>query len=245
MFPPSWLPALIHAARPIAHGALRFGLPNHCGVCGSTAEQLLCAPCASTHLQIRPRCHHCGHRLPDAHATHCGACLSAPPLFDRTHAALDYQAPWDAAIAALKFGHRLPYAPLLAQVWSRQCAADLGPVDCLLPAPLSAQRLRERGFNQSLEIAHHIARQHSLPLDTVSLVKVRDTPPQVGLSRKERLKNVRGAFSCVSPLHGKHVAVIDDVMTSGATLTEIANTLKKAGAARVTNIVIARTPEFD
>ncbi len=245
MFPPSWLPALVNAARPIARGALRFGLPNHCGVCGAAADQLLCAPCSSAHIQARPRCHRCGHRLLDAHSPYCGACLSAPPAFERTCAALDYQAPWDAAIAALKFGHRLPYAPLLAQVWSQQCAAALGPVDCLLPAPLSAQRLRERGFNQALEIARHIARQQQLPLDTHSLVKVRDTPPQVGLSRKERLKNVRGAFSCVRTLKGKHVAVIDDVMTSGATLTEIAITLKQAGAASVTNIVIARTPEFD
>ncbi|TAK92361.1 MAG: ComF family protein [Burkholderiaceae bacterium] len=238
--------ALTAPLRPLAlcaQGLLRFALPNHCGVCGVASKDLLCAACRQQHFTTVLRCHGCGQRMLDQQVTHCGACLADAAPFDRTYAAFDYAAPWDAALAALKFGHRLPYAALLAQAWVRQCSAPV-PMDCLMPAPLSTQRLRERGFNQALEIARHLARHTQQPLDTHSLVKVRDTPPQVGLSRKDRLKNVRGAFACVGKVQGQRIAVVDDVMTSGATLAEIARTLKHAGAASVINIVIARTPEF-
>lgn len=237
--------------------ALQFALPNQCGLCGAADRhaRLLCDTCARQHIsaQLQTRCSRCGINLPTTHpsvpGTICGTCLTYPPAFDCTLVAFDYTAPWDAAIGALKFGHRLPYAKLLAHAWQQQVIhvplLQIMPIDILLPAPLATQRLRERGFNQALEITRHLARQNTLPIDTTPLVKVRDTLPQVGLSHKERLRNVRGAFSCLTSMQGKHVGVVDDVMTSGATLAEIATTLKHAGAASVTNLVIARTPKSE
>ena len=116
------------------------------------------------------------------------------------------------------------------------------PVDLVVPVPLHDARLRERGYNQSMEIARGIASRLDLPLAAEAMARVRDTAAQLELPWKARRENVRGAFSCRQSLDGKTIAVVDDVMTTGATLAEVAATLKKFGAARVVNWVVARTP---
>ncbi len=237
---------LTHAARRFAN--LVFG--GTCLLCrgsadGARGEGLLCAACERDLPRLGqgglcPRC-----ALPCAGGALCGACLAAPPSFDATVAALAYRFPADVLIQALKFHGTLAVAALLGRMLA-QCVAGTPRVDAVLPVPLSAARLRARGYNQSMEIARGVARSAGLRLEPWLCERVRDTPAQVDLPHAERARNVRGAFSCPRPLEGMTVAVVDDVMTTGATLDEIAGALKRTGASRVVNWVAARTfpPQF-
>jgi len=232
---------LTHAARRFAN--LVFG--GTCLLCrgradGARDEGLLCAACERdlprlNKPELCPRC-----ALPCAGGAICGACLAHPPSFDATVSALAYQFPADVLIQALKFGGKLAIAPLLGRVLA-QCVSGTAQVDAVLPVPLSEARLRERGYNQSMEIARVLARRAGYRLQPGLCRRTRDTPAQVDLPPAERTRNVRGAFRCPGPLAGITVAVVDDVMTTGATLDEIAGVLKNAGASRVVNWVAART----
>lgn len=166
----------------------------------------------------------------------CGRCLSEPPAYDATTAALAYDFPADTLVHALKFRGELALAPLLGSLLSASIPS--WSVDRVIPVPLSSARLRGRGYNQAVEIARHLARGK---LDVDVCVRHADTVPQTELPWDERRRNVRGAFGCRQALTGASVAVVDDVMTTGATLDELALTLKRAGAARVVNWVVART----
>lgn len=168
----------------------------------------------------------------------CGRCLTEPPHYDRVVAACRYEFPLDGLIQACKYGGQLAAVRALGAVLS-QC--KLPPTDLIVPMPLSTQRLRERGFNQALELASNVAQAMDVPLDANLCVKTRDTPPQTRLPWKERRKNIRGAFVVQGDLEGRHVVIVDDVLTTGATLSELARNLKRAGAATVTGWVVART----
>jgi len=183
-------------------------------------------------MRLCPRC-----ALASPGGALCGRCLAAPPHYDATVAALAYLFPADVLIQALKFRGELALAPLLAEILSRRISAG-GAVDLVVPVPLSAPRLRERGYNQSAEIARGL--KHGAPLELFLCERSRDTAVQTGLAWSERQRNVRGAFRCARGVSGT-VAVVDDVMTTGATLDEVALALKQAGAARVVNWVVART----
>jgi ComF family protein len=167
----------------------------------------------------------------------CGRCLAEPPRYDATVAALAYAFPADTLIHALKFRGELALAPLLAGMLSRHIDAH-EKIDLMVPVPLSARRLRERGYNQSAEIARGLGAR--APLELFACERSRDTAAQTELPWSERRRNVRGAFRCTRGLSGT-VAVVDDVMTTGATLDEMAGALKAAGATRVVNWVVART----
>ncbi len=174
----------------------------------------------------------------------CGECLREPPPFERTIAALDYAAPWSALIARFKFHGAVELAPLFAGLL-REAVRDHPAPELLLPAPLSETRLRERGFNQSWEIARRLGPR----ADARLLLRIRDTPHQVDLPLERRAPNVRAAFA-VEPLRrgeiaGRSVVLVDDVMTTGATAAEMARTLLQAGASRVQLWVLARTPRPD
>jgi ComF family protein len=164
--------------------------------------------------------------------------LSHPPAYDRVCAAFTYDFPADALVQALKYRSMLAIAPLFGGAIAD--SLDERP-DAIIPMPLADARLRERGFNQAQEIARHAAKLTGIPLLPRACRKVRDTQPQAALPWKERAKNVRKAFVCDEDFSGKHLAVVDDVMTTGATLNELARNLKKAGASRVTGLVVART----
>jgi len=168
----------------------------------------------------------------------CGRCLAEPPRFDATVAALAYAFPADVLIQALKFRGELALAPLFAALLSDRIAQG-GPVDLVLPVPLAPRRLRERGYNQSVEIARRL--RGRAPLELFLCERGRDTAAQAELPWAERRRNVRGAFRCSAAIPGGTVAVVDDVMTTGATLDEMAAVLKQAGARRVVNWVVART----
>jgi ComF family protein len=154
----------------------------------------------------------------------------------------DYTLPLAGLVQALKFGHRLELAPILGALLAQR-ACDLGePRPLLTAVPLAFERLAERGFNQALEIGQATARRLGAQFDRDVLVRVRHAPAQASLRLEARRRNIRGAYVVRRDVRGRHVAVVDDVMTSGSTLDEVARMLKAAGARRVTNLVVARTP---
>ena len=216
---------------------MQQALPRHCVLCDAPIRhERICTGCTAELPRLPPgRCTVCA--VPLASGTVCGACLREPPAFERVWAALAYDFPVDALIHAFKYGRRLALAPVLGEVLAA-CAAP--EADVLMPMPLAPQRLYERGFNQALEIARVLSRRHRLPLDATGCRKVIETAPQACLPWKERAKNVRRAFVCDAPVTGLRVAVVDDVLTTGATLNELTRVLRKAGAASVTGWVVAR-----
>jgi ComF family protein len=173
-------------------------------------------------------------------------CESLPPSFDATVTAADYAAPLDHLVLQLKFSARLPLAPWFAEMLRDAVLARSGlPLpDLLCPVPLGASRLVERGFNQALEIARPLARALGVPLHPTLALRQLETRAQSGVSPYERAENISGAFGVEDPdlVAGRHIGLVDDVMTSGHTLDELASTFKRFGAARVTNLVFARTP---
>ena len=211
-----------------------------CILCGAAAgSEILCARCDSAlprlHGALCPQC-----ALPLPAAAVCGACQRRPPSFQQTFAALEYVFPVDSMIHAFKYSGNLALAPLLAGHLVDALHAHRRP-DVVVPVPLSRMRLRERGFNQSLEIARLVARRLELPWAASLLVRVRDTERQTTLPWRARSANVKGAFACSSDLQGKHCALVDDVMTTGATLDEAASVLRRRGAESVSVWVVART----
>jgi len=206
-----------------------------CFLCRGAARGVLCGDCdAELPRLTQPLCPRCALASPRGET--CGRCLADPPPYDATVAALAYQFPADALIHALKFRGELALALFAGKLLLETVSSRPG-VDCVIPVPLSAERLRERGYNQSVEIARAIGQ----PIELDVCLRTRHTAAQTELPLADRGRNVRGAFLCARLLDGKSVAVVDDVMTTGATLGEIAATLKAAGAARVVNWVVART----
>lgn len=180
--------------------------------------------------------------LPTPGAEICGACLKRAPHFDATHVLWQYAFPVDKLIQSLKYGHRLASADFLGQALAHHIAEknQLLRPDLILPVPLSAPRLAQRGFNQAVEIARLLASAWELSIECNLVQRHRDTTPQAGLPWKERAKNVRDAFKCSANLGNISVLVVDDVMTTGSTLDELARVLKANGAGRVENCVLAR-----
>ena len=219
---------------------LQERIPHTCLLCGGDAgRDRLCEGCRDDLPWHRmPHCPQCA--LPTADGQLCGACLKRSPAFGRTRSALSYRFPVDQLIQRLKYNGRLAVAPVLGDLLARHVESAPRP-DLLIPMPLHPSRIRERGFNHASEIGRHVAINLGLPLDTSLCQRVRDTPPQVALAYDARRRNVRGAFICSSDVSGKRVAVIDDVMTTGTSLDELAKTLKQAGAAEVEAWVVART----
>lgn len=220
-------------------------LPQACRLCGlPSGAQLLCPGCEAD-LPRLPAAHCPVCALPVPTAQVCGRCLKHPPAFDATLALWAYADPADTLIHALKFRAQLPLAGYFA---AQLAALDLPPVDQLLAMPLHPRRLCERGFNQSVEIGRALARRSGIAFVPDALVRLHDTPPQRDLSWSQRRRNVRGAFALRAGtgigLTGRHVAVIDDVLTTGASLHEVARVLKAGGARTVTSIVLARTPRL-
>jgi ComF family protein len=216
-------------------------LGGSCFLCRGEAAGVLCAACDADLPRLpAPRCPRCA--LPSPGGTVCGRCLAQPPRYDATFAALAYDFPADTLVHALKFRGELALAPFLGSLLIAELEGDgLNGVGFIVPVPLSRQRLRSRGFNQAVEIARPLARKAGRPVELELLERARDTPAQFDLPWAERQRNVRGAFSTRRALLGAQVAVVDDVMTTGATLDEVAGALKAAGAVRVVNWVVART----
>ncbi len=221
---------------------------NNCILCDAMCEQDFCDACLQ-HLPGIP-VHHCPVCLSafasDQAQLHpsqiCGSCLSTPPAYDTTIAALTYTFPVDALIHALKYRAQLAIAPILARLLTDklQRLESAHKPDLILPMPLHSRRLQERGFNQAIEIARYVAHALNIEINLTGCRRTRNTPPQTELPWKLRHKNMHNAFSCKLDLSDRHVAVIDDVMTTGATLNALAKQLRRQGAAKISNWVVAR-----
>lgn len=223
--------------------ALNFLLPPRCILCGQPSGSIcICKPCKYDLPWISKCCRQCGLLLGSEFDHRCGGCIQQPPPFCRTICPLRYEFPVDRLVQLFKFRRQLAsgrvLGGLLCEYASNQVTRFPG---LLIPVPLHHWRLTKRGFNQAYELGAYISKTLDIPLWTSSLRRKRNTRAQSGLSREQRQKNLRGAFYW----HGKkisnqHVALIDDVMTTGTTVSECAKVLKHAGAARVDIWVAAR-----
>jgi ComF family protein len=225
---------------------LNAALPQTCVLCedrkAKSHVQGMCSPClAQLPWRSSACCPQCGI---GNNAAICGQCLSNSPFYDTTTALFAYFYPIDAIVHAYKYQKGLYLSRLLGELMAMH-STNLHPVsipiDGIVAMPMHPERLRERGFNQSHEIAKIVSRALKIPLYSDACQRIINTPPQATLALKERAKNIKGAFDCANEIAGLRIAVIDDVMTSGASLNELAKTLKKSGAKSVHNWVIART----
>lgn len=234
---------LVRAASSIASNGLsafRHALPQACVLCAAASgDALLCAACEARLPRIVAACPQCA--LPSAAARVCGACLAKPPPWAAAYAAWIYAFPVDRLLQALKYGGRLALAEPLAQALCATLATRGSRLpDCLVAIPLAQRRQQARGFNHAREIARRVAAQLRVPL-AEGLLRTRDTPPQAALRLAQRAANLRGAFDARGEFAGRSVAIVDDVMTTGATLAAAAQALRAAGAVRVEAWVVART----
>lgn len=222
-------------------------LPSRCAICHSWPQNPLCDTCISRFAAPVHRCRTCAlplHTGPNSTVALCGACLKNPPPLDACLCATPYAWPWIDLIAHFKFHQQPGWAGPLATLMLSSPGVDdtLAAADWVLPIPLSGERLSERGYNQSLLLARQL---HPGKTNAHLLLRTRHTPSQRTLPRSERLANLVGAFA-VDPLRthqaqGKRIVLIDDVMTSGASLHTAARELRRAGAAHISAIVLART----
>jgi ComF family protein len=251
----------LHAARPARTGfaigkgvaaaatLLRRALPQHCALCvAASGPALLCDACAADLPTIGSACPVCA--LPSGRRAICGACAGSPPPFSGTLSALAYAFPVDRLIRQIKYGGNTALVDWAGATLASAVSANLVHRDpglrpqWIVALPLSASRQRERGFNQAMEIAVRVAAATALPV-YAPLERVRAGPPQASLPWAVRQGNVRGAFAVRRRVPGARIALVDDVMTTGATLAEASRTLIAAGARRVECWVVARTPRPD
>ena len=235
-----------HPAAAARRWTSRIAWP--CEVCGQWQGSGLCGACLQRFVLGQPAtCPRCALPCPGGRV--CGDCLRHPPPYSACTAAVGYGFPWDRLVARLKFQAQPELAGLLAGLLHQalQAAAPTGAAraDWVLPVPLSPARLAERGYNQAWELARRLARLQRLPARADLLLRLRDTPHQVGLSRHQRERNLHDALWVdrrVANLAGRHVALVDDVLTTGGTAVAATQALHAAGAASVQVWVVARTP---
>lgn len=229
--------------RPLMVSAMDQLLPPRCLLCGlSCGSVCICDACRKDLPWTSTHCHQCGLPLGSAIDRICGQCIQAPPPFTQTLCPLRYEFPADRLVQAFKFNRQLAAGRILSQLMCDHVTGQAIPhPDTLIPVPLHNFRMIQRGFNQAYELGSYMGRALGIPLLANSLRRNRNTKAQSGLSRKQRRKNVHGAFYWHGRTRpGRHVALIDDVMTTGTTVTECTRVLKKAGARRVDIWLAAR-----
>jgi ComF family protein len=221
-------------------------VPTQCELCRGWDRERVCGACRARFAPPAARCERCALQVPPP-ASICGACLAAPPPYDAAITAFDYRHPWDTLIGRFKFHDALdlaaPFSRAVADAWH---ASGRPRPDRLVPVPLAAARLRERGYNQAWQIARPLARRLGCAAHAGLVRRLKDTPHQLALPPGERAANIRGAFAVergrLGEVRGQRIAIVDDVMTTGATAAELARVLRDAGAAAVEVWVVARTP---
>lgn len=219
-------------------------LPPRCILCGQAGFDALdlCKACFDDLPRNHDCCYRCGQHFEIAITSPqlCGRCLNKSPSFDETHAPFLYDDSLRYLITQLKFHQHYKHARLLGTLLARYLAETAELPECIIPVPLHRNRYRQRGFNQAIEIAYHLSKQLSIPLLLNSCIRNRDTAHQTDLPAKQRLKNIRQAFTVIKPIPYQHVAIVDDVMTTGATASALAQALKSHGVNRVEAWVCAR-----
>jgi len=228
-------------------------LNNHsCLLCDESTDGGLpmCTPCELELPWLGDSCQRCALPLPMAGLT-CGHCIRQPPAFETVHAPWAYSFPVDSLIIRFKHNRKWPYGRLLAELLSQSLLDSFNSgtprPDALLPVPLSTGRLRKRGFNQAAMLAHWLSPLVSIPCHEHWLLRTQDTPAQQALDAKTRKRNLLQAFALAPgvQVNGLHLALVDDVLTTGATAESLARLLIKAGARRVDVYCLARTPKPD
>lgn len=227
---------------------IEFLFPSTCLLCGAPGEagRDLCAGCALDLPYNLRACARCARPflvpLPDGAI--CGDCERRPPPFEHCLTAFRYEGAVPFLITGAKFRGKLNAARLLGQCLAEHVRESAGESDwpeALIPVPLHPRRQRTRGYNQALEIARVTGRELSIALEPRLVVRTRATPPQTTLTARARRRNIRGAFKAATDLKGRHLAIVDDVMTTGGTVSELSQALIDAGAARVDVWAVART----
>ncbi|MFT3931879.1 MAG: ComF family protein [Spongiibacteraceae bacterium] len=213
----------------------------HCILCGTSTSHDICSGCDRELPRIKYSCRQCG--IPLQHDSLCGDCLIAPPMISRCIAALRYEPPISHLIGSFKYQSNFNHGRILSQLLiERLRLEDIAAIDALIPVPLHWYRRWQRGFNQSEIIADELSRALKLPMHTRWLRKIRRGTPQQHLDSEARHRNLHDAFVCTRDVADMHLAVIDDVVTTGATANAIAKTLRDRGAASVQVWALARTP---
>ncbi len=224
--------------------ALQYGLlPPTCLLCGAAGagNRDLCAGCGADLPRNLPACPGCALPLAAGSAENCEHCRARAYSFDRAFVPFRYRPPVDFLILGLKFNRRLSHARLLGELFAAALAErGAPPPDCIIPVPLHPLRLRERGFNQALELARPSAHRFRVPLLADGLRRVRHTTPQTQLDAGRRHGNPRGAFAAGQPLSGRRVALMDDVVTTASTVAECSRILRASGAADIEIWAIGR-----
>ena len=220
---------------------IRWLVAPTCLLCGAREDREgLCKGCeASLPVLAQAHCPICA--APNPTGERCGRCIREPPSFDRVIAAYAYEFPVSVLIQQLKYRGALACARPLACGLAGALDSEPYP-DLVIAMPLAPARLAERGFNQATEISRRVAAEFGLKIAVNVCRRALEASPQALLPWKQRASNVRNAFTCDSDVRGKSVAVVDDVLTTGATLNELARTLKRRGAQQVTGWIVARTP---
>ncbi|MEQ6342985.1 MAG: ComF family protein [Gammaproteobacteria bacterium] len=223
--------------------------PPICVVCGAKGSHGLdlCLGCRAELPYQKQACQRCALPLHGIHnddgcsVALCGNCLNDSPAYDRVLSVFTYASPVDYLIQDLKFNRKLHIARLLGEIMADHLEQNVQiRPDLIIPVPLHRARLHERGYNQALELARPIARKLNLPIDYLGCERSRATPAQSDLPAKERPCNVKGVFNITGSFKGRHVAIIDDVMTTGSTVEELATALREAEASAIDVWVCAR-----
>ncbi|UCE90383.1 MAG: ComF family protein [Pseudomonadota bacterium] len=217
--------------------------PGHCVLCGAQTRAWLdlCRGCRDDLPLLPHACRRCAHPLPAGAGPECGQCQKLPPWYDSAHCPFVYGAPLDWLVIGLKFHGRLENARILGHLLADSLATpSRAAPESIIPVPLHPRRLRERGFNQAVELARPVAARLGIPVDTRTCRRILETRQQSVLTAPERRRNLRGAFTMRAPCSRSHVALLDDVMSTGHTLNELARTLKHAGVERVEVWSVAR-----
>lgn len=220
--------------------------PPSCILCGARGQRPtldLCSGCAADLPANRPACMRCAAPLVGENgvAPECGRCLTRPPVFERAFVPFRYAYPVDHIVKAFKYRSALAWGRVLGTLLAQQLRASGSPLpQALIPVPLHAERHRERGFNQAHELARPLSRLLGIAIDDRLCERVRATHDQTELTAKQRRKNLRKAFEVTRVTGLRHVALIDDVLTTGSTVSELARTLKRAGVKVVDVWAVAR-----
>lgn len=233
--------------RKLLNFILQLFLPYRCILCLETSNQRrdLCSECQKTLPILSHTCQQCGIVLP-INIEKCGQCIQYSPYFDNTHVGFDYSAPVDHWLKQFKFHKKNLYARILCEIFAEQLAQKISQFpnikpQLLLPVPLHWKRLTKRGFNQAYIIAHYLSRRLNIPIMQHPIIKrIKSTPPQSSLRQDKRRQNIKNAFTLKKPVALEHIAIIDDVMTTGNTVNELTKLLKNYGITRISVWVLTR-----
>jgi len=213
-------------------------LPSQCLLCQAKVNQVLplCAACKDELPWNHQACHHCGKHIESKEQTICGHCITSPPNYDRVFTAFKYETPINAWVSSMKFFDQWQFSKILGLLFAEKLIKTLKPTnhpDLIIPVPLHPKRITKRGFNQALEIAKPISRAFKIPLDYHSIKRIKNTLAQSELDKPTRDRNLKNAFHIRKAIKAKHIAIVDDVATTGNTIQAVTDILKKHGVERV------------